>query len=217
MITLCIATDVPLIREGLLRVLDAERGILPSQLASHADDVLHLCRPGRPDVLLLDIDLPGEPTLPLLRRLRQCGYTSPVLLFGTWDPEKLESARTADVVGLLDRMDVGDTYARAVHAAAANEEFHSPRMQALPCTPADHDGTIAAALRLTPTERQVLHALAAGHTSREIAREMFISHRTVQKHRHNMARKLGLEGSNALLAFAVRHVRDGREPREIIG
>ena len=58
---------------------------------------------------------------------------------------------------------------------------------------------------LTSTELQIIRALADNATSQEIARAMFISYRTVQKHRSNMARKLKLEGSNALLAFALRH------------
>lgn len=209
MITLCIATAVPLIREGLLRVLDHERGILTSQLASDAAAVLHACRPGRPDVLLLDIDLPGEATLQLLRRLRQRGFAGPVLLFGDWEEENVHQASRLDVHGMLHVLDDGDVYARAVHAAAADERVLSPHIDRLLNAPVDRAAAVSATERLlTPTERQVMQALAAGRTSREIARDMFISYRTVQKHRDNMARKLGLEGTNALLAFAVRHFEE---------
>lgn len=206
MITLCIATAIPLLREGLLRVLDPERDILPSQLAGDSDAVLRVSRPGRPDVLLLDTDLPGEATMPLLRRLRQRGYAGPVLLFGDWDEESVHNARRLDVQGMLSIFDDGEEFVRAVHAASAGEQRISRRIRALLETPAGHQAALDAIdERLTPTEQQVLLALAAGRTSREIAGDMFISYRTVQKHRNNMARKLGLEGSNALLAFAVRH------------
>lgn len=210
MITLCIATAVPLIREGLLRVLDSERDVLPSQIASDAEAVLHACRPGRPDVLLLDVDLPGEATISLLRRLRQRGFTGPVLLFGDWEVESVHQASRLDLHGMLHVLDDGDAYARAVHAAAADERLISARMHDLLAATSGHAATVATTERLlTSTERQVLQALAAGRTSRDIARDMFISYRTVQKHRNNMARKLGLEGSNALLSFAVRHFADG--------
>ena len=58
---------------------------------------------------------------------------------------------------------------------------------------------------LTPTERRVLKRVAVGKTSREIGRELFISHRTVETHRASIARKLELRGSHALLQFAIEH------------
>jgi DNA-binding NarL/FixJ family response regulator len=59
--------------------------------------------------------------------------------------------------------------------------------------------------RLTPTERRILRRIAANQTSKEIGRELFISHRTVETHRSNICEKLNLRGSNKLLQFALEH------------
>ncbi|MDT8323244.1 MAG: response regulator, partial [Bacteroidota bacterium] len=87
MITVCVATTVSLIREGLLRVLNQDRGILVTATAQSGDEVLRSCRVGQPDVLVLDMTLPGLSSTALLRRLRQRGCDSAVLLFGTLTPE----------------------------------------------------------------------------------------------------------------------------------
>jgi DNA-binding NarL/FixJ family response regulator len=212
MITLCIATAIPLFREGLLRALDADRGILVSILAGESEAVLRSCSPGRPDVLLLDVSLPGDDTPSLLRRLRQRGYAAPVLLFGHWGRESAIGASRLDVHGMLSMLDDGDAYARAVHAAATGEEFFTPRVLAAlrEEMAAQVEDSAPAEDLLTPTEMQILRELARNRTSRDIARDMFISYRTVQKHRSNITRKLKLDGTNALLAYAIRRF-DGDE------
>jgi DNA-binding NarL/FixJ family response regulator len=205
MITVCIATSVSLLREGLLRVLNPERGILVSATALSGEEVLRSCRAGHPEVLLLDITLPGRSTASLLRRLRQRGCDAPILLFGTLTPEIAASVRQLEVQGLLSSMDDGEEFVRAVHRVRDGEAFLSTEVER-----AIHGGVTPTALShleelLTPTELQILRALAENRTSREIATGMFISYRTVQKHRANIARKLNLQGRNALLSYALRH------------
>ena len=58
---------------------------------------------------------------------------------------------------------------------------------------------------LTPTERRILQLVAAGHTSKDIAEQLFVHYRTVENHRVNIAQKLGLKGHNAVLKFALQH------------
>jgi DNA-binding NarL/FixJ family response regulator len=62
--------------------------------------------------------------------------------------------------------------------------------------------------RLTPTERRVLHLVAENKTNKEIGRELFISHRTVETHRHHICEKLGISGNRALLKFAFAHTSE---------
>ncbi|MFA6233857.1 MAG: response regulator transcription factor [Bacteroidota bacterium] len=207
MISVCIASAVPLFREGLLRTLNDERGILVSVVAEESESVLHSCGPGHPDVVVLDITLPGDNTAALMRRLRQKGCQAAIVLFGEWNPESAGSARRLQSRALLSSFDDTDIFVRAVHYAAAGEAFVSDRVlahiEALELSVESTGGKIDKLL--TPTERLILRALAENRTSKEIAREMFISYRTVQKHRNNMVHKLHLDGSHSLLAFALRH------------
>jgi DNA-binding NarL/FixJ family response regulator len=207
MISVCIASAIPLIREGLLRTLTDERGILVSAVAGESESVLRSCRAGIPKVIVLDSALPGDDTVALLRRLQQKGCGASVVLFGDWTPQSSTAARRLGSSALLSSYDDTEVFVRAIHFVAAGETYISDHVQAMIAefeSSAEHAGSRIERL-LTTTERQILHSLADNQTSKDIAKIMFISYRTVQKHRANIARKLKLEGNNALLAFAVRH------------
>ena len=209
MIPVTIATAFPLFREGLLHTLHADRGVLVKSVASDAEAVLDCCGPRPSDVLLLHAELPGLGTADLLRRLHQQGCEEAVVLFGKWTPESASAALRTGCSGLLSESDDPDTFVRAVHFAAAGDRFVSDRVETmLREVESRADGGAHGRIQrlLTPTELQILRALGDNLTSREIADRMFISYRTVQKHRNNIARKLGLDGSNALLAFAMKHL-----------
>ncbi len=206
MISICIAIGIPLIREGLIHTLSHDRGILISAIAMQSDAVVHSCRPGTPEVLVLDTALPGDATAALLRRIRQNGSEAAVVLCGTWSPETAGAARRLECSAILSWFDTPDAFVRAVHYAASGDEYISDDVRAMLL---EHDTVPETAgsrldRLLTPTERQIFRALSENRTSKDIARRMFISYRTVQKHRNNIARKLNLEGSNALMSFAIR-------------
>ncbi len=212
MISVCIASAIPLFREGLLHTLTADRGILVASVAMNSESVLRSCRPGLPDVILLDSALPGEGTIALLRRLQQKGCDASLVLFGDWTPESASAARRINSQAMLSCFDDAETFVRAVHFAASGEIFISDMVLAMLANAellAETPGKRIERL-LTPTERQVLRALAAQQTSKEIALEMFISYRTVQKHRNNISRKLHLVGPNALLTFALKHYQGSK-------
>ncbi|MCB2205771.1 response regulator transcription factor [bacterium] len=206
MITLCIASAVSLYREGLLRALNQERGILVTSTAAKAEEVIRSCHGAHPEILLLDLALPGQSTAALLRRLKQRGCLCIVLLFGALTPEGAEQASRQRHRGLLCIEDDVEEYVRAVHRCSAGEYFLSVCAEQLlegdSFTVAPHIESI-----LTATELQILRAIAENRTSREIADAMYISYRTVQKHRSNMVRKLRLQGRNALLTFAMGQAR----------
>lgn len=207
MISVCIATDISLFLEGLLRTLNEERGIVVTSKAAHADQVISTCRSGHPDVLILHSLLPGLGSAELLRRLVQRGCTKNIILFGMWEPETVHAARRLAVRSMIDEQEDAENFVRAVHLVYGGAQYYSERITKLLDAAEDIPpaSTTSIAQILTPTELQIFRALSNNQTSQEIARSMFISHRTVQKHRSNMARKLQLKGNNALLAFALRN------------
>lgn len=212
MISICIATAIPLFREGLLHTLTEARGIYVSSVAANSESVLHSCRSGMPEVILLDAALPGEGTIALIRRLQQKGCDADLLLFGNWIPESVAAARRLAGASILSYYDDAETFIRAVHFAVSGEPFISDKVLALLDTAESLIDTPRNQTErlLTATERQILRSLAARKTSKEIALNMFISYRTVQKHRANIARKLQLTGSNALLVFALKHYQGSK-------
>ncbi|MDX9758401.1 MAG: response regulator transcription factor [Bacteroidota bacterium] len=212
MLSICIATTFPVFLDGLLRVLHQQHDMDVCAPTMDAASLIRSCRLHHADVLVLDVKFSGDRTESLLRRLRQSGCVAAVVLFGEWTPETADRADRMGVCGLVSAEDSADTFLRAIRATAAGSRFVSDRVQRMFDTTRDEATRDEDRLErlLTPTERQVLYALADNRTSRQIADEMFISFRTVQKHRSNIVRKLHLDGSNALLSLAVRHFRDMR-------
>lgn len=206
MISVFIATAVSLYREGLLHVCTEERGLQVISSAADAEAVLRTCRGGHPNVLVLDCSLPGLSTPALLRRLHQKGCDTKVILFGAFTDSNVHAAKRLKTNGLLSSQDDAELFVRAAHAVHSGMQFHSHTIAALSASAPRIRAAEMSRIEqvLTPTELQIFRALAQNKTSREIAASMFISYRTVQKHRSNMAGKLKLAGSNALLAFALQ-------------
>lgn len=207
MLSVCIATAFPVFREGLLRALHDQRGVQSYIPPPDAESVVRFCAGRRPDVLLLDVMLPGLATVAVLRRLCQKGCRAAVVLFGDWTPESAAAAAHIGARGLVSARDDPDVFLRAIRTVATGEHFISSLVRPLlgDTESAPKTGESGIERLLTPTERLILRSLADNHTSKEIAGELYISFRTVQKHRSNIVRKLQLDGTNALLTLAVRH------------
>ena len=210
MISVCIATDISLYREGLLHVCTEERGLQVVTTAAHGDDVLRSCKGEHPNVLLLDAVLPGPNTPALLRRLHQKGCQTKVILFGVFSDVNIHAALRLQTEGMLSCRDDAELFVRAAHAVHAGKRFYSNAIVTLSDSVLHPSSLSSSSYRmerlaqiLTPTELQIFRAMTQNRTSQEIADSMFISYRTVQKHRSNMVRKLKLSGRNALLAFAL--------------
>jgi DNA-binding NarL/FixJ family response regulator len=100
-----------------------------------------------------------------------------------------------------------------VRAVASGQPYLSSAMTARLLQPSGLANLASKGLvssRLTPTERQILHLIAGGQSSKEIGDQLAIHYRTVENHRTNICRKLGLEGANALVRFALQH-KSGRD------
>jgi len=206
MISIFIATAVSLYREGLLHVCNEKRGLQVISSVTDTEALLRSCRGGHPNVVILDSALPGHSTPALLRRLHQEGCETQIVLFGAFTAANVQAAMRLNTKGLLSSHDDGELFVRAAHAVHSGLQFHSQTIVALSaCAPPTQVATTSSIENvLTPTELQIFHALSQNRTSQEIAASMFISYRTVQKHRSNMTVKLKLCGSNALLAFAMQ-------------
>ncbi len=211
MTSICIATAFPVFRDGLRRTF-GEQGFRIAATPNDTASVVCACRTEHPDVILLDTLFPGESAVALLRRLKQLGCAAVMILFGNWTPESADAARRLTDCSMLSSFDDAQTFVRAVTSVAAGNMFVSALVrEQLRRFDASVEPVRQRIERLlTPTERQVLRALAGNRTSKEIAGKMYISFRTVQKHRSNIARKLHIDGSNALLALAVRHFNEVR-------
>jgi two-component system response regulator NreC len=200
-IRVVLADDHAIVRRNLRLLLDDEDDVDVVSEAETIGSVVRNVHGHAPHVLVLDLQMPGGSSVEAIRRLRtQVPATEIVVLTMERSPAFAQRAIDAGALGfvLKDRADI--ELPEAVRRAARGDEFVSP-----------HVAAGLDALRRTVTgdglsrrETEVLRAIALGYTSAEIAAKLHLSRRTIETHRANIHRKLGLATRAELVHFALR-------------
>lgn len=199
MLRVVIAEDHSLVRDGLRLLLSIQPDMQLVADTDRGNEVLHLLQEHKPDVLLLDLGLPGNDGLEVMRAIRQAGYTTRVLIVtARLDTFSVRASLSLGAAGYLPKNEDSDTLLDAIRRIAAGVTYVSPEVAALFEMESDAPGA------LTERERQVLTLVGEGLPSKEIARRLAISDFTVRKHRENLCRKLGARNAAELVACAVR-------------
>ncbi len=206
-ITVVIADDHPLIRQGLRQVIELQKGL--SILAEASDGAMALAALARhrPAVAVLDIDMPERNGFAIAREVRERSLPTRLIFLTMYQEEDaLNRALDLGVRGYVLKDSVVTDIVNAIRAVAHGASFISPSLSShllqrgnrapQPSSPVES---------LTTAERHIMRLVAAGRSTKEIADELCISPRTVDKHRANICEKLDLHGSHALLKFAFKH------------
>ncbi len=200
-IPVVLADDHALIRGSLRTLLDGEEGV---SVVAEADDMADVTRHvlgHAPQVLVLDLNMPGGSSIEAISCLHeQAPGTKVVVMTMEEEPGFAKRAFAAGAVGFVSKEFADEELPAAVRAAARGEEFVSPRIAA-------RLGALHRALSedsLSAREVEVLRLIALGHTSVEIARKLRLSPRTVESHRANVHRKLGLATRAQLVRYSLR-------------
>jgi DNA-binding NarL/FixJ family response regulator len=206
-VRLVLVDDHRVLREALAGLLAKEAGFEIVGEASSGQEALGEVAAKSPDVLVLDIALPGMNGIEVARRLREAGSRTRVLMLSTYgDRHFVKEAVKAGAAGYVPKTAAAGELARAVRAVAHGQNYFSPEVA----------GALVASLRepegrapppasvLGKREREVLRLLAEGVRSPQIAAQLGISPDTVGAHRRNIMRKLGLRGVAELTRYAVR-------------
>lgn len=207
-IRVLVADDHAIVREGIRTVLVAAPDIEVVGEAADGSETVRLVSETRPDVAILDISMPGGSGLDVARQLRDLGPGGPrILMLSVYDDAEyvLEAVR-AGANGYLRKDSSPRELRDAVRAVAGGGEYFSPTVAGR-LSAALRDGAERAAgplERLTDREREVLVHVTSGRTSKEIASRLGISHRTVESHRENLMKKLGIESVAELTKFALK-------------
>jgi DNA-binding NarL/FixJ family response regulator len=204
-----VADDHAVVRKGLRDIVEEVPGFAVVAECADGDATLRAIATERPDVVLLDLDMPGKDGLAVLRELKdEAAKPEFVLMTMHGREDLLRAAFDLGAKGYVVKggslFDVVDAI-RAVHAG---QPFISSSLSASLLMKRDDPAPRAdpAALEaLTPAERRVLRLIADFKTSKEIAEELGIHYRTVENHRTAIAGKLGLTGSHALVRYAALH------------
>ena len=207
-ITVVIADDHAVVRSGLRLLLDAEPDFAVVGEAGDVDEARRQVVAHRPDVLVLDLQMPGEPTLPAIATLAQESPATRVVMLTMFnEPVFAREALRAGAAGFVLKHAADADLVKAVRTAAAGGRYVQPELAGdlLDADEADGDG------RLTPREQEVLELLAMGHTNGQVAERLCISVRTVETHRANIQHKLGVCNRSDLVLYALENGLIGRQ------
>lgn len=203
-----IADDHALLRRGLRGVIESEPELQVVAEADNGETALALISEHEPDVAVLDLDMPGKDGFDVTRAIQEKNLAVDVIILTMHNSESLfNTALDLGVKGFVLKDSAMPEIIDCIRAVADGRNYISPQLS----THLINRSNRAAAQdksgldKLTSAERNILKSIAAEKTSRQIADELFISIRTVDRHRANICSKLNLHGTNALLKFAVAH------------
>ena len=202
--------DHPVFRQGLRQVITSEPNFHVVAEAAGGLACLDLVVKCKVDLLVLDIGLPDLNGLEIVRRLQANRSNVKVVILTMHAEEELfNKALNLDVKGYLLKDNAPTEIINCLKAVARGDYYLTPSMSGAMLRrrhrAAALDSSKHGLGKLTTAERRLLPLIATNRTSRQIARELCISHRTVEAHRANICMKLDLHGSNCLLQFAIEH------------
>jgi DNA-binding NarL/FixJ family response regulator len=206
MIRVLVVDDHAVVRSGLKLLLAAEADLEVVGEAGTARDAVFEVRAQKPDVVLLDVVMPGESGIEAVPKLlRESPETKILVLSMQDDPEYVREAFAAGASGYVLKEAADAEVVDAIRQVADGGSYVHPVLGARMVVADAQAKAAAAADPLSDREREVLKLLALGHTNQEIAKQLYISVRTAETHRAHIMRKLGLETRAALVRYAIEH------------
>lgn len=203
-IKLIIADDHLLFIDGLVSLLKEETDISIENIANDGKELLYLLEKQKPDIILLDINMPGMNGLEALRYIKQSWPAIYVVILSTYNEAHLiEKAKQNGANGYLmkncNKEELLQTI-KLVFTGQSSFPYQKPPKQAL-----DEDDHFLRQFSLSKREMEIIHLIKQGDTNQQIAYKLFLSIYTVETHRKNIMQKLQLKSPTALMKFIVEN------------
>jgi DNA-binding NarL/FixJ family response regulator len=208
-IKLLIVDDHPVFRRGLREIIEDHRCFKIIGEASDGEDGLRLALELRPDIAIVDIDLPKQSGFEMTRGLRKANSLVKLVFLTMYkDEDVFNTALNLGARAYVLKEDAVDDIVRALQKVSQGEFFLSQSVSEMGKRRTDAVLPGKPQLeKLTTTERRILKLIAEDRTTKEIAPLLNISFKTVENHRLNICNKLDIHGSHSLLKFAFAHKR----------
>jgi two-component system response regulator NreC len=202
--TIVLADDHTIVRSALKALLDAEQAFEVVAEAGDADEAVRKVRAYKPSVLVLDLSMPGGPSLGRIPDMHEASpSTSIVMLTMEDEPRFAREALRAGALGFVLKEAAGTELVAAVRAAATGVSYLNPQLGAL--IAAQPDVPPGLPDDLSEREVEVLRLVALGFTNAEISEQLFLSVRTVESHRAHIQRKIRRTTRADLVAYVREH------------
>jgi two-component system, NarL family, response regulator NreC len=199
-----IVDDHTLVRSGLRLLLEAEDDLHVDDEAGDAEQAIRLARLHKPDVILLDVVMPGRSGLEAAADILEAAPESKILVLSMQDdPSYVRQAFGVGATGYLLKEAADDELVQAVREVASGGRYVHPALGARLAAAEAEAKARADADPLSEREREVLRLLALGHTNQEIAKLLYISVRTAETHRAHVMQKLRLSTRAELVRHAL--------------
>jgi two-component system response regulator NreC len=212
-IRIVLIDDHAVVRSGLSLLLNGEDDIEVVGEGGSAQDAVFRARALKPDVMLLDIVMPGESGIEVLPKLlKESPETKVLVLSMQDDPSYVREAFAAGARGYVLKEAVDEEVVAAVREIANGGHYVHPALGARMVAAEAQERAAAEADPLSEREREVLRLLALGHTNQEIAQTLYISVRTAESHRAHIMQKLRLTTRAELVRYAISHGLLTEEP-----
>ena len=208
-ISIILADDHPVVRRGMQALLERERDFSIVGVAGDGLETVRLAEQLKPDVLVLDLMMPGLSGLEALRIVRERSPRTRIVILSMHSSSAfIAQALQNGAIGYVLKGSTEENLVRAVREAAAGRRFLSPPVTEIAINAyieQSKTGPFDPHETLTPRQREVLQLVAEGKTNAEIAARLNISQRTVENHRATLMQRLGLQNQTELIRHAMRH------------
>ncbi len=203
-IRVLIVDDHAVLRSGLRLLLEREEGIEPVAEAANANEAISRATEHQPDVVLIDVTMPGESGIEAIPKLLEASPASKVLVLSMHDgPRYVRDAFSAGASGYVLKEAADAELVAAIREVAGGATYVNPTLGARMIVADTKQQAEAEADPLSEREHEVLHLVALGHTNQEIAKTLYISVRTAETHRAHIMQKLGLSSRAELVRYAL--------------
>jgi len=209
-IRILIADDHSLMRQGLKQILEIEKGFEIVGLAIDGEEAIEQCLKYKPDILLLDINMPNMNGIQALRRIKDMGLDTRVIMLTIHDDREylfetinigaegyvLKDAEASSLIKAIKDVYSGESYIHPSLASAFVKEYKKRGKDTENDFNKEH---------LTRREYEVITLIAEGLNNREIAEQLFISEKTVKNHVSNIFKKIGVNDRTQAAIYAFKH------------
>jgi DNA-binding NarL/FixJ family response regulator len=208
-IRVLLADDHAIVRQGLCALLNSDGNFSMVGQARTGREAVEMAGTLKPDVILMDIAMPVLNGLEATRQILAANPAAKVVILSAHsDDEYIQRTRSAGVVGFLEKQTSAEILTKALREVAKGRTFFSPsiakRLFDNPASAHDREGRLKTnGARLTSRESEVLQLVAEGSANKQVAAELGISIKTVEKHRQNLMDKLNIHDLATLTRYAI--------------